>query len=232
VDPTNRPTEENSMTTATRLRAGALALAAAPGLTLAAHLVQATPARHDTATELASIAAHPGSYQVASALGFLALVLFVPGLLAMARPLWRTRPRWALTGLSMAVPGLLALVSLMGAGPVSLAMAQAPDRDAMVTLTDRYESSVLYGMWVLLMVVGYSLGPVVLATGLWRSGFTWWVPALFLSGLVVMMLDPGRWPLAASVSLTWLGACVVAVRLWATEPETASEPQGLAVWSG
>jgi hypothetical protein len=217
------------MATTTRLRACALALAAAPALTLAAHLVQSTPARHDTASELASIAAHPVRYQVASLLGFAALVLWLPGLLAMARPLWERRPRWATTGLWMSVPGLFALVSLMGAGPVSLAMAQAPDRHAMVALTDRYESTALYGAWVLTMVVGYSLGPVVLALGLWRAGFSRAVPALFAAGLVLTMLDAGRWPLAAAFALTWLGACLVAGRLWVEVPEVAREPQGLAV---
>jgi hypothetical protein len=220
------------MTSHTRVRACALALAVAPALTLAAHLVQATPAQHDTASELASIGAHPASYQLATGLGFVALVLLLPGFLGMARPLWVSRPRWALTGLSMSVLGLLALVALMGAGPVSLAMAQAPDREAMVALTDRYESSVLYGVWVLLMVVGYSLGPVVLALGLWRAGFSWTAPALFVAGLLVTMLDAGRWPLAAGFTLTWLGACVVAARLWTVVPDPVSEPQGLAVWSG
>lgn len=225
------------MTSTARLRACALALFAAPALTLAAHLVQSTPGQHDTASELAAVAAHAASYQVASGLGFLSLVLFLPGFLAMAQPLWEDRPRWALTGLSMSVLGLLALISLMGAGPVSLAMAQAPDRAAMVALTDDYESSVMYGVWVLLMVVGYSLGPVVLAFGLWRSGFSWTAPALFGAGLVVTMLDAGRWPLAAGFALTWLGAAVVAVRLWAdTAPSpalgAAAERQGRAAWSG
>ena len=220
------------MTSVARRRACALALVVAPALTLAAHLVQATPAQHDTASELASISAHPGSYQVASALGFLALVLILPGLFAMAGPLWDSRPRWALAGLSMSVLGLLALASLMGAGPVSLAMAEAPERDAMVALTDRYEASALYGGWVLLMVIGYSLGPVVLAVGLWRAGFGWTVPALFTAGLVVTMLDAGRWPLAAGFALTWLGACVVVARVWADVPEAVAEPRGLAVRSG
>ena len=217
------------MTNPAPLRACALALAAAPALTLAAHLVQSTPARHDTASELASLAAHPGSYQVASALGFVALVLWLPGLLAMAGPLWGSRSRWAGAGLWMSVPGLFALASLMGAGPVSLAMAQATDRDAMVAVTDRYESTALYGVWVLTMVVGYSLGPVVLALGLWRAGFGWAVPALFAAGLVLTMLDAGRWPLAAAFASTWLGACLVAARLWSEVPEAAGEPEGLAV---
>jgi hypothetical protein len=108
-------------------------------------------------------------------------------------------------------------------------MAQAPDRHAMVALTDRYESTALYGAWVLTMVVGYSLGPVVLALGLWRAGFSRAVPALFAAGLVLTMLDAGRWPLAAAFALTWLGACLVAGRLWVEVPEVVRESQGLAV---
>lgn len=223
------------MSPTSRLRASALALFLAPGLTLAAHLVQATPAQHDTASELSAIAAHPGRYQLASVLGFLSLALFLPGLEAMARPLWSARPRWALTGLSMSVLGLLALTALTGAGPVSLAMAQSGDRALMVAATDRYESSVLFGVWVLLMVAGYSLGPIVLALGLWRAGFGWAPAAFLVSGLVMTVLDAGRWPLAAGFALTWVGAAVVAARLWgeATPVAASAEArQGRAAWSG
>ena len=104
------------------------------------------------------------------------MVLFVPAFLAMAAPLWERRPRVAAVGLTMSVTGLFALVSLMGSGPVSLAMSGATDRAVMVEATDRYESSWLVLVWVLLMVVGYSLGPVVLGFGLWRSGFPVAVP--------------------------------------------------------
>ena len=69
--------------------------------------------------------------------------------------------------------GLVALISLMGSGPVSLAMAQAPERAAMIRVTDAYESAPLTVVWMLVMVVGFSLGPVVLGFGLWRSGFPW-----------------------------------------------------------
>ncbi len=171
------------MSDVVRTRILAASLVAAPALTLAAHLVQATPAQHDTASELAAIAAHPGRYQAASALGFLSMVLFVPAFWAMARPLWDRRPGWAATGLSLSIVGLLALVSLMGAGPMSLAMVDASaDRAQMISLTDRYESTALVGVWSLLMVVGYSIGPVVLGWALWRCGLSWAVPALLTGG--------------------------------------------------
>jgi hypothetical protein len=43
----------------------------------------------------------------------------------MARPIWARRPRLALTGVSMSLAGLLALVALTGSGPVSPAMTRA-----------------------------------------------------------------------------------------------------------
>jgi hypothetical protein len=187
---------------------------AAPVLVLVADLVQPSPAGHDTASELASIAADPGRYQLSAAVGWCAMLLYVPALLTLARPARRTCPRLAGTGLVLAVAGLIALVSLMGSGPVSLAMAQAPDRAAMVQVTDAYESAPLTLAWMLLMVIGFSLGPVLLGFALWRSGFSLAVPALLLAGIVVQMMDAGRWPLALGYALTAAGMAVVAATLW------------------
>jgi hypothetical protein len=101
----------------------------------------------------------------------------------------------------------------------------------MVALTDRYESSWLVLVWVLLMVVGYSLGPVVLGVGLWRSGFPVAVPLLLVAGVALAVLDAGRWPLAAGFALTLAGMSLVAVRVWSRTrvPDAAGERQGLAV---
>ena len=139
------------------------------------------------------------------------MVLYVPALIALARPVWRSHPRLAGIGLGMSMTGLVALISLMGSGPVSLAMAQAPERAAMIRVTDAYESAPLTVVWMLVMVLGFSLGPVVLGFGLWRSGFPWAVPALLLAGLVVQMLDAGRWPLALGYALSAAGTALVAV---------------------
>ena len=195
-------------------RPALLALALAPTLVLVASLVQASPTAHDTASELASIAAAPLRYQVSAALGFCATVLFVPGLLALAAPVRRTRPVLGTVGLGLSLTGLLALVSLMGSGPVSLAMAQAPERAAMVRVTDAYESAPLTVAWMLLMLVGFVLGPVVLGVGVWRAGATWVVPVLLLAGVVVQMLDGGRWALALGYALTAVGMAVAAGVLW------------------
>lgn len=195
-------------------RAALVSLACAPAFVLVASLTQASPIAHDTASELASIAAAPERYQLSGAIGWCAMVLYVPALLALARPVWRAHPRLAGVGLGLSITGLVALISLMGSGPMSMAMAQAPERAAMVRVTDAYESAPLTVVWMLVMVLGFSLGPVVLGFGLWRSGFSWAVPALLAVGLVVQMLDAGRWPLALGYALTAAGMSLVAATLW------------------
>jgi hypothetical protein len=84
----------------------------------------------------------------------------------------------------------------------------------MIALTDRYESSALVGVWVGLMILGYSIGPIVLGVGLWRTGWPWLVPAALGAGLVLAVADAGRWPLAAGFACTWLGMAVVGAGLW------------------
>jgi hypothetical protein len=193
-------------------RLAAFSLVAAPALTLAAHLTQASPAAHDTASELTSIAAHAGRYQVAGLIGFLSMLIYVPALIALARPLRLSRRRAGFVGLTMSMTGLLALVSLMGSGPVSLALARADQRTAMVAVTDAYESSMLFGVWGMLMVLGFALGPVVLGVALWRSGTTSWaVPAFLVAGVVLQAADAGRWPLAAGFACTLAGLGLVAL---------------------
>jgi hypothetical protein len=204
------------------------ALVAAPLLTLAGSLVQAAPDGHDTAAELASIADHPTRYQVAGFLGFASMLLFVPALLALARLVRPERPRWAATGLVMSMTGLLALTSLMGSGPVSQALAEAPGRAAMVGVTDAYESLPLTTAWVLLMLTGWLLGPLVLGLGLWRAGGPWAVPALLAAGLLAQFLDDDPRVLALGFALTASGLAVAAGTGWraraATYPGSDSGP--------
>ena len=200
------------------------ALVAAPLLTLAGSVVQAAPDGHDTAAELASIAAHPSRYQVAGLLGFASMLLFVPALLAFAALVRPARPRWAATGLVLSVTGLMALASLMGSGPVSQALAQAPDRAAMVRVTDAYESLPLTTTWVLLMLVGWLLGPLVLGLGLWRAGGHWAVPALLAAGLVAQFLDEDPRVLALGFALTAAGTTLAAASGWRARTSQAPVP--------
>ena len=216
-----------------RRRAGALALILAPGLTLAADLAQVSPSAHDTASELTSIAGQPGAATLSAGIGFLALVLMVPAYLAMARPLWGSHPRAALVGTSLSIAGVLGLVALLGSAPVTVAMVQGgADRAEMVALTDRYEGSVLVGVWVGLMLLGSVIGPLVLGVTLWRSGWSVVVPGALALGVVLMIADAGRWPLAAGYACTWIGLATVGVGLLrgagVTAPEAERGPVGVA----
>lgn len=197
-----------------RLQAGAFALVTAPGLVLAGHLIQLTPRRHDTASELAVIAESPGRADVALVVGFVGLLCYIPAFLAMASPIRNRRTGWI--GLTMSVSGLLALVALMGSGPVTNAMvAASADRSEMIALTDRYEGSPVVTFWVMLMLVGWALGPLVMGIGLWRAGWSIGIPLALFAGVALTMADAGRWPLALAFCLTWLGTALVAKGLWA-----------------
>lgn len=196
-----------------RLKAGALALVAAPGLMLAGHLTQLTPEKHDTASELAAVAEAPGRADVALVIGFVGLLCYIPAFLALAAPI-RDR-RSGLIGLMMSISGLLALVALMGSGPVTNAMvAASADRSEMIALTDRYESSPVVTFWVILLLVGWTLGPLVIGIGLWRAGWSIGIPLALFAGVALTVADAGRWPLAAAFALTWLGMALAAKGLW------------------
>lgn len=213
-----------------RRRGCALALLTAPGISLAAHLIQATPTQHDTGTELASIAAAPGRAELSAAVGSIALLLMIPAVLGLARPLWARRPLLALVGASMSSAGIVALTALLGSAPVTVAMASSvADREEMVALTDRYEGSLLLTGWVLVMIVGYALGPIVLAIGWWRIGAPLLVPTALVLGLVATMADAGRWPLAGGMLLTWLGLAAAGMHLWRTAAiTTTTAPERVA----
>jgi hypothetical protein len=199
----------------TRTKVCGLAMFVAPGLMLAGHLVQSTPARHDTASELSSIAAHTGRADASVALGFLGLLVSVPALFGLARPLLDRGSRLAVVGLGLGVAGLLSLVALMGSSPVTAAMVSpVADRAQMVGLTDRYESAPIVTVWVVLMVLGWSLAPVVLGFALWRrAGRGLMVPVALSAGLGLAVADAGRWPLAAGFACTWVGMGIAGWRL-------------------
>ena len=213
------------MTARTRNRLCALALLIAPGLMLAGHLLQATPAQHDTASELAAIAAHTGRADASAAVGFAGLLLYLPGIMGVARPLVDRGGRLAATARAMSIAGLLALVALIGSSPVTSAMvAPTADRQQMIALTDRYESAPLVGAWVALMVLGWSLGLVLLGVALWRGGWTIAIPLALAAGLALMVADAGRWPLAAGFACTWVGMGLAAHRLATTDTDVAPDP--------
>jgi hypothetical protein len=207
---------------------GRAALVLAPLLVLAGHLTQVSPTAHDTSSELSSIAAATGRYQLAGLIGFASAVLFLPALLAMTGLLRPSRPRWAAVGGALSLTGLLALVSLEGSGPVSQALAESSDRAAAIAVTDAYEGLPLTNLWVVLMLLGYVVGPVVLGIGLWRAGASWGVPVLLVAGLLVQMADLGRWPLALGFLLTTAGFAACATRLGAPR-SSAAVPEPVAV---
>ena len=194
-----------------RAVAGALALLVAPGVMLLGQVVQQPTSGHDTASELASIATAPGRAELSAGIGFLALLLYLPAVLAFGATVRRSRPRTAVVGTTMSLAGLLGLAALLGSSPVTSAMVSgSADRAEMVALTDRYESSVLVTVWVALMLLGWTLGPVVLGWGLWRSGAGPGALVPLVIGVVLMVLDSGTAMQTAALAATWVGFALAA----------------------
>ena len=96
----------------------------------------------------------------------------------------------------------------------------------MVDVTDAYEGLPLTSAWVMLMLLGWLLGPLVLGFGFWRAGGTWAVPALLAAGLVAQFLDDDPRVLALGFVLTTAGFSVAAVSGWRDlRPTEASSPE-------
>lgn len=191
-----------------------------PGLLLAAHLVQLTPSAHDTASELASLDAADARALWSTVVGFAGVIVTVAGLVALGR---RLQPsRLATVGTAMSVVGGFALTALLGSSPlmISVATSEGP-QDLLVRIADGSESSWVTGVWVGLMLLGWTLGPVVLAVSLWRAGGSWVPLVLLVLGVVLMVLDLGRWELAAAFAATWSGLAYAA---WTTPGQPAPLP--------
>lgn len=148
-----------------RRRAAVASLLGAPLLMLAAHLLQ--PA-HGTSTqeEVAAQAAQTAAFNASTAVGLLAMLLLVPAVVTLAGMLG---DRWSgHVGGALALTGAIALTFLLGSG-VGATTIGAHGGEVATALTDRLEENPAYGLAVGLMLLGWTLGLITLAVGLWRA---------------------------------------------------------------
>jgi hypothetical protein len=125
-----------------RRRIAGAAMVAAPLVVVAAEVLHARFER-DAAEQLALVAEHTGRWYAAHLLVLTALALAVPAFLGLARIVRKRRPVLAHAGLVLFVPGLVALAAAAGMELVVWQMAQpeAP-RAEMVALAERVNESV------------------------------------------------------------------------------------------
>jgi len=124
-----------------RRRIAGAAMVVAPLVIVVAEVLHAR-FELDASKQLAAVAEHTGRWYAAHLLVLLGLALAVPAFLGLARLVRRRRPGLAHLGLVLFVPGLVALAAAAGMEFVLWQMAQPEaDRAAMVALAERVNES-------------------------------------------------------------------------------------------
>jgi hypothetical protein len=146
-------------------RASGIALIVGPALAVVGTALH--PARRpEEAEHLASVAANLDRWYLAHLLFVVALGLAIPGILAIVRLVGARRPRWAQVGGALAFAGLIAVTPVISWEFVVWEMAK-PGRDTaeMTALLERLNSSpglLVFGV----ASVAFPVGFVVLSLGL------------------------------------------------------------------
>jgi hypothetical protein len=162
----------------------------------------------DTGADVASaVAAEPGRQSAVVWLGYVAVLLLVPGVLAVGELTREAAPRLTWWALAFVVPGYLSLGALV-AGDAMLWSASAAGlgRGALAALQDRPHPAMIVALVV--FVIGHVVGTVLLGIALLRSRrvapvFAWALavsqPLHFVSFVIlgVQPLDVFAWCLTA-----------------------------------
>lgn len=141
--------------------------------------------------EFASVAAHPGGWTAGALLEMVAWILLIPGAIGIMHLL---RGRGATLGNIGGVFTVLGMMGFVGGTVVTLfevAMAQQPDRSAMITLYKAAMNSPIL-IFVLFIFTGL-LGILLLVIGLYRARLApIWMIALPLVAIALDFVGEGK----------------------------------------
>jgi hypothetical protein len=130
------------------------------------------PQPDESGALLDEVGANPGLASAAGAVALVAVLFFVPGVLAAGLAALRGAPRLASAGLLIAVPGWSAAFVFPDLVGLANAMTSTGiDRSSAVRVLDHLGSfaSPSLAVAVMLFVVGHIVGTVLLGLALWRS---------------------------------------------------------------
>jgi hypothetical protein len=142
---------------------------AAPLLLLVATVIQ--PEHRDgEGAQLQVIAADADEWFAAQTLGLVAIALAVPLVLGLMHMLRSREVAYGHVGGGLALIGLVAFAGLTGIGMALREMAQSADPGAMALLLEdvREDTAMMFALY-LPAVIGFTLGFVALAVGLYRA---------------------------------------------------------------
>jgi hypothetical protein len=157
---------------------------------------------------MSAIAADRGAQGVVVTLGFMALLVFVPSVLALSRLAARRAPLVALAAVLLAVPGFTGVAALT-AVDASLAAMDAGLSEADATrLVEAMNALPAVARLTGVFVAGHILGLIFLAVALWKAGIVpgWAALALGVSQPLHLAtvitgaphaVDGGAWALTA-----------------------------------
>jgi hypothetical protein len=223
--------EPNSGQTApqARQRAVGICLIAAP-VAFAAAEILAPESTGTSAQMLSSFAANRTAGLTAALLGILSVMLFVPGILGMLRPITGRGRRWALTAAAATTYGLVTAHAALGGINIMFYAMTDPSlsRPQMVHLMDVLMNTPAAGLPLLLGHVIFGLGIITLGITVLRShAFPVWTGAALVLWIVVdMTLGSLSVPrVVGDIGSSSFGVAALATIGWLTLTRRTAQPQ-------
>lgn len=168
-----------------RRRVAGWALIAAPLGFFAGTLVH-PGLRSDASEQIALVADHPDAWYATHALGYLAVILFIPAILGIGHLLRSCAPGWAFAGSALALSGLIGWGGIVVVfGFVAWQMGVGPDHAEMSNLFRRINETPEAMLPLRGLAFLFAAGMICFAIGLLRSRVVpRWAPPLIAAGFV------------------------------------------------
>ncbi|HEU4978176.1 MAG TPA: hypothetical protein VFT42_04720 [Solirubrobacteraceae bacterium] len=205
-----------------RKQVAGLCMLFAPALVLVSAIVSPKLSSNG-GTQLRYASAHLDRWYLAQVLALAALVLLVPAILGLMHMLRERQVAMGHVGGALALIGVMAATALTGAALLIWQMAEPARNIAQMALV-AHDFGRTAGVVVALMIptIGFALGFIALAYGLFRARAVHWMSALLMAAGAVA-LDLGFGPVASN-ALAIAGCAALTIGLgsigWAVLTET------------
>jgi hypothetical protein len=161
----------------------------------------------DSATALAAADGSPGQLLAATLIFMLSVILLIPGLLGLMRLLTERGAVLGQIGGGLSVVGCICLAAYHTGHAFMIEMARDSTlRPEMVALLDSVNQGAYATVVVILLLLGFGIGPLVLLAGIYRAGFApTWVIVLAAASNVMTWTTSNEIIIAVSNGLFAIG---------------------------
>jgi hypothetical protein len=141
---------------------------------------------------LSQMHGHDVQATASALLGVLGFMALIPGFLAVAAQVRRRGARLATVGAALVVIGCVGFAILVSVDASTLAASKVSDADTMATFLHELDVSTIILPLTPPAVIGYFVGPFLVALGARRAGFVpGWLPYGILASLVIQPAGAG-----------------------------------------